>query len=121
MQNFRGVKFSANEFNQGDFGKIYFNLPSETYFPKSTEELARTLKRLNRLGKSVTIRNTGHSVNGQTLTSGVQVNVGEIKKIRFNPSKLEITVGTGNTWHDVMNAIEFPKYCTPVFPNNPGQ
>lgn len=113
--------FSSQEFNQSDFGHIYFNLPKETKFPKTTEELADTLKLYNKKGEKVTIRNTGHSVNGQTLTNGVQVNIGNIKKLSFNNEKMEITAGAGNSWHEVLRAIGFPKNCLPVFPNNPKQ
>ena len=61
--------FSPNEFNQSDFGHIFFNSPKLTLNPKTSEELAHALKDLNGKGERVTIRNTGHSVNGQTLTS----------------------------------------------------
>jgi cytokinin dehydrogenase len=113
--------FSPQELNQTDFGRIYFNLPEETVFPKTTEELAKVLKHYNDSNKAVTIRNTGHSVNGQTLTSGVQVNVGKIKKLYFNKDEMLVTAGAGNSWDDVFKFIGFPKYCLPVFPSNPGQ
>lgn len=116
-----GESFSEKEFNQTDFGRIYFNLPRESVEPRTAEELAETLRRYNRIGKSVTIRNTGHSVNGQTLTSGVQVNIGKIKKLHFDEKKLEVTAGAGNTWDEVLRAVHLPKYCLPIFPNNPNQ
>lgn len=115
------TEFSSKEFSQTDFGYIYFNLPKETTFPKSTFELAMSLKLYNKKRQPIKIRNTGHSMNGQTLTDGVQVNVGNIKKLHFDEEKMEVTVGCGNTWDEVLKAIEFPKYCLPVFPNNPGQ
>jgi len=116
-----GGKFSPQEFNQSDFGRIYFNLPRETVSPVSTEQLAQTLKKYNKLGKKVTIRNTGHSVNGQTLTSGIEISVAKIKTLRFDEHKLQVTVGCGNTWDEVLKAVRFPKFCLPVFPNNPNQ
>ena len=64
------TEFSSNEFSQTDFGYIYFNIPRETVFPKTTLELASILKLYNQKGTAVKIRNTGHSMNGQTLTGG---------------------------------------------------
>src|SRR3989344_5665249 len=73
-------EFSSEEVNQTDFGRIYYNLPKESLSPSSPEGLAQTLKKCNEAGKPVTIRNTGHSINGQTLTSGTQVSVAGIKQ-----------------------------------------
>jgi cytokinin dehydrogenase len=116
-----GEKFSSQELNQTDFGRIYFNLPEAVVYPKTTEALAQTLRQYHQQGKAVSIRNTGHSVNGQTLTSGVQVNIGGIQHAKVNWEKLEVTVGAGTSWHDILRAIKFPRYCLPIFPNNPGQ
>lgn len=113
--------FSPEEFNETDFGRIYFNTPSETREPKTIEELASTLKQYHRKGVPVTIRNTGHSVNGQTLTDGVQVRLGKLKKVYFDEKNLRVTVGAGTSWDELFKAIHFPKYCTPVFPHNPKQ
>lgn len=113
--------FSPKQFNQTDFGHIYFNLPKEISEPKTAEELATALKHYHQKGERVIIRNTGHSVNGQTLTNGVQINIGQLKKIHVNKEKMEVTVGAGNTWDEVLQGIGFPKFCLPVFPNNPGQ
>lgn len=116
-----GDKFSSETFNQSDFGHIFFNQPSEVVHPISTNDLAMALKRLNNRGIPVKIRNTGHSVNGQTLTNGTQVSIGNIRRLQFDKDKLEVTVGTGNTWDEILKKINFPHYCLPVFPNNPGQ
>jgi FAD/FMN-containing dehydrogenase len=113
--------FSSDQLNQTDFGRIYFNLPSETVWPETSAELARTLKRYHKRGKPVTIRNTGHSVNGQTLTSGTQINIGKIKKVHFDRKNMEVTCGAGTSWDDVFKEIGLPKFSIPVFPNNPGQ
>lgn len=106
---------------QTDFGEIYFKTPSEIFSPKSTNELAKILSILNKENKKVTIRNTGHSVNGQTLTDGVQIDLSDLKTLNFNREKLEINCGAGNTWSEVFSEIEFPKYSLPIFPNNPKQ
>jgi cytokinin dehydrogenase len=106
---------------QTDFGEIYFNSPSEIISPKSTFELSQTLKKLNKENKKVTIRNTGHSVNGQTLTNGIQIDLSEIKNIIFDEDRMEVSCGAGNSWSEVFEGIFFPKYSLPIFPNNPKQ
>jgi len=45
----------------------------------------------------------------------------KMKKINFDEEKMEVTVDAGVSWDELMNAISLPKYCTKVFPNNPGQ
>ncbi len=114
-------QFSNQEFDQTDFGKIYFNLPEHVEKPETIEQLAHILKTYHHTGTPVTIRNTGHSVNGQTLTDGVQIHINNIKGVKFNEKKLEVSLSCGATWDEVMKEIGLPKYCTPMFPNNPGQ
>lgn len=121
-QNYkRDENFSNESFNQTDFGRLFFNQPKETLTPKTTEELAQVLKKCNDEGKQVKIRNTGHSVNGQTLTSETQINVGELKWVKFDREKLEVNCGVGSSWDDVLKSINFPEFCLPIFPNNPKQ
>lgn len=114
-------KFSPEELNQTDFGRLHFNVPNVRHEPTSVAELADVLKRENARGRRVTVRNTGHSVNGQTLTGGVQVSIGKIKNITFDEERRQVTVGSGNSWDEMLKAIHFPKYCPPVFPQNPDQ
>ncbi len=109
------------ERNQTDFGGILFNLPSQVYRPKSISELAALLAECNEHKKPVTVRNSGHSGNGQTLTSGVQIQLSELRNIHFDKTKKEVTFEAGIQWHDILEKIEFPKYCPPLYPNNPGQ
>lgn len=106
---------------QTDFGNIYFNKPKEIYFPKSVSELSQTLKKLNQEDKKVTIRNTGHSVNGQTLTSDYQIDLSNLNYAQFDENNLEVLCGAGTPWNEVFKKINFPKYSLPIFPNNPGQ
>ncbi|MDP2641623.1 MAG: FAD-binding oxidoreductase [Candidatus Yanofskybacteria bacterium] len=113
--------FSAMSLDQTDFGRIYSNLPHVTEAPTTLEELALTLKKYHQNGTPVTIRNTGHSVNGQTLTKGAQVRVGNIKHLSFDKERMEVSCGAGVSWDEMLKAIGFPAFCPPVFPNNPGQ
>ncbi|MBI2113340.1 MAG: FAD-binding protein [Candidatus Wildermuthbacteria bacterium] len=113
--------FSSLVFNQTDFGRIYYNLPKEIAGPVTPEELASTLAFCHKAGKSVTVRNTGHSVNGQTLTKETQVNIGNMKGVWFDEERFQVTARAGASWHEVLKAIRFPEYAVPVMPNNPGQ
>jgi FAD/FMN-containing dehydrogenase len=79
------------------------------------------LKTLNQNRELVTIRNTHHSTNGQTLTDETQIDISLLNAVRFNESRMEVTAGPGTSWNDILTAIQLPKYCTPIFPNNPGQ
>jgi FAD/FMN-containing dehydrogenase len=116
-----GKDFSNQSSNQTDFGHIYYDIPHEIFYPESVEELALLLKELNSQDKLVTIRNAGHSVNGQTLTDKVQVNVSKINKVSFDEENLEVRTGPGASWDEVFQCIGLPKYSLPIFPNNPGQ
>ncbi len=107
--------------NQTDFGNIYFKNPKEIFSPKSVDELKQIVSKLYQENKKITIRNTGHSVNGQTLTEDYQINLSNLKKIYFDKKNLEVTVLAGNTWSEIFQTINFPKYSLAVFPNNPGQ
>ena len=107
--------------SQTDFGNIYFKKPKEIFFPKSVEELKQIVSKLYQEEKKFVIRNTGHSVNGQTLTSEYQIDLSNLKEINFNEKELEVTCLAGDTWMDIFTKIKFPKYSIPVFPNNPGQ
>jgi FAD/FMN-containing dehydrogenase len=60
-------------------------------------------------------------MNGQTLTSGVQVDLSELKNIDFDQNKKEVKVEAGVSWDTMLKKINFPQYCPPVFSNNPGQ
>jgi len=106
---------------QGDFGGIYFKNPSNIFKPKSTQELSEITSNLFRKKIPWVVRNTGHSVNGQTLTNGFQIDLSLLKKIEFDEKNLLVKVGAGNSWMEVFSGIKFPKYALPVFPNNPGQ
>lgn len=89
------------------------------HVPSDAEELARLLAGFHARGEPVTIRNTGHSVNGQTVTDGVQVHVSGLRELSFDEESLRVKVGAGRSWHDVFQAIRLPEHCTDVFPNNP--
>lgn len=114
-------QFSSSELQETDFGRIYFATPKEVYSPENIEDLANLLKDFNSRKVPVIIRNTGHSMNGQTITSGVQIQIGKIRGISFNKNLMEVIAGCGNTWDEVLQAIKLPNFCLPVFPNNPGQ
>lgn len=109
------------QFNQTDFGRVYYNIPSEVHHPKSVKELAGLLRLFHKKGVPVTIRNTGHSLNGQTLTDGVQINVEQINHASFDEKKMLVSAGAGASWDSILKEIGFPKYCLPIFPNNPNQ
>ena len=114
-------QFNEEQYEQSDFGRVYYNTPRIHESPKTIEELAVLLKYYNDKNEPVTIRNTGHSINGQTLTSGVQIGLENLKWVNFDEEKLEVAVGAGTSWDQMLKAINFPNYSPSVFPNNPGQ
>jgi FAD/FMN-containing dehydrogenase len=105
------------EFNQTDFGRVYYNIPNAVYEPATLDELASTVQKFNRLSKKVTIRNSGYAVNGQSLTSEIQISLAKINHIQFDKENLTVKVGGGATWAELYQAIDFPKYSPPVFPS----
>jgi len=107
--------------NTRDFGGIKSKIPKEIRHPASIEELAETLKYFNDKGMPVVVRNTGHSVNGQTVTDGVQVNLSQLTGVKVDWSSKTVTVEAGCSWDKLFQSIKFPINCTPVFPNNPNQ
>jgi FAD/FMN-containing dehydrogenase len=104
-----------------DYGHLYRKDPAEVVTPRNVEDLARALKKYNDQGQFVTLRNTAHSCNAQTLTNHVQVNLSGLTVTKFDRERMTVTCGPGNSWHSVLSAIKFPEYCLPLFPNNPGQ
>jgi len=104
-----------------DHGHLYRKEPATIETPPDIESLARLLRRCNDQGKRVTLRNTGHSCNGQTLTQHVQLNLSALSGRRFNRERMTVTTGPGNSWDAVLREVNFPQFCLPLFPNNPGQ
>jgi FAD/FMN-containing dehydrogenase len=104
-----------------DYGQLVRANPTTVETPKSIEALAATLKKYNDSGTRVTVRNTAHSTNGQTVTDGVMVQLGGLSAAKFDQNKMTVTAGAGTSWNDVLNVLGFPKFCLPIFPNNPGQ
>jgi len=104
-----------------DFGGLFSKLPKEVCRPASVEELSRVLASYSVQDTPVTIRNTGHSANGQTLTDGVQIHLADLREITFDRDSMTVRAGAGCSWNTVMKTIGLPEFCTPVFPNNPRQ
>ncbi|MES2930503.1 MAG: FAD-binding oxidoreductase [Patescibacteria group bacterium] len=104
-----------------DFGNIFSKTPTRIFRPQTIDELAKILNSLNEQGVPVTVKNTGHSVNGQTLTDGTQIILADMIWSNFDKTAMEVTVGAGVSWNNLFKTIKFPEYCTPVFPDNPGQ
>lgn len=116
-----GEEWDEREEQETDYGRLWYATPSRVYEPTSIAELANLLRELNRNSVPVTIRNTGHSMNGQTVTDGVQVRIGNIRGITFHEEQQQVEAHCGDSWDSILKAIRFPEWCPPVFPNNPGQ
>lgn len=104
-----------------DYGHLHRKQPAKIEQPNSVTALAEVLKECNRQGKLVTLRNTGHSCNGQTLTEHVQLDLAALTERKFDRERRTVTVGPGNSWNFVLREVNFPEFCLPLFPNNPGQ
>lgn len=104
-----------------DFGRIYVRVPRVSVEPTTIKELADTLKYYHERGEPVCVRNTAHSVNGQTLTDGVQIGLRRLREVRFDRARMELIAGGGTPWHEVFDALDYPAYTPPVFTTNPGQ
>jgi len=104
-----------------DYGHLYRRNPEQVEQPKTIEALAQFLKRCNREGRFVTLRNTGHSCNAQTLTTRVQLSLAALTKRKFDRKSMTVTCEAGNSWNFVLREVQFPEFCLPLFPNNPGQ
>ncbi|HEX7154274.1 MAG TPA: FAD-binding oxidoreductase [Thermoanaerobaculia bacterium] len=104
-----------------DYGHLYRKDPEQIEQPRSLEALGRFLKQCNQQRRPVTLRNTAHSCNGQTLTNRVQLNLSALTKRRFDREAMTVTTEPGASWNFVLRTVDFPEFCTPLFPNNPGQ
>ncbi len=104
-----------------DYGHLYRKDPAAIEQPGDIESLARLLRRCNAEGRFVTLRNTAHSTNGQTLTRDVQVNLSGLSYASFNRDNMSVIAGAGASWNTVLRAVRFPQFALPLFPNNPGQ
>lgn len=108
-------------FEQTDWGRIYYSTPREVIKPTTIAELASILKTCNKENKEVTIRNAGHSPNGQTLTDKTQIALECLNDVTVDYEKMEVTAQSGATWDKIFKTINLTKYSTLVFPCNPGQ
>lgn len=110
------------DIKQTDYGNIVYRQPKEVYRATSTEDLRRKLKECHDLGKPVTIRNTAHSTFGQTLTDGAQIDIGGIEGlVKFDKDAMRVSAGAGDAWNSIFQSLGMTKFCTPIFPSNPGQ
>ncbi|MDB5904561.1 MAG: FAD-binding protein [Betaproteobacteria bacterium] len=107
--------------NDTDYGNLVHKTPSTIEQPADVAALAAVLKKYDAAGTPVRIRNTAHSTNGQTVTDGVQVQLGGLSGATFDRERMTVTAGAGTPWNDVLKAVGFPRFCPPMFPNNPGQ
>lgn len=116
-------RFGPDALTKGhaDYGRIHFSVPKRVVRPTTPEELAGILKTCSECSEPVVIRNTGHSTNGQTLTTETQVMLAGLTGVSFDRDKLTATAGAGASWNDVIQGVKFPTFAPPIFPNNPGQ
>lgn len=86
-----------------DFGKYLRKVPLAALTPRDQEQLAACLRELSRRGVPVTLRGTGHSSGGQTLTDdGVVVDLRRLRRVvRDDPGAERVTVEGGLTFDDL--------------------
>ena len=78
---------------QTDFGNIVHKNPSHIDKPKSIEELSLLLKKYNDANTKVTLKGSGNSMFGQSLTNGVQIDLSNLSYTNFNKNNMTVTAG----------------------------
>ena len=86
-----------------DFAHVCAARDMRTIAPRTHAELRAFLRRNE---GPVCVRGAGYSHGGQTLVEGgTQIDLRNLRSVRYDPGRRTVSVGAGCTWHDVLLAL----------------
>ncbi|RYP57061.1 hypothetical protein DL770_010766 [Monosporascus sp. CRB-9-2] len=82
--------------------------PTCVFLPRTTEEVSQAVSIFTEYGCPFAIRGGGHSAvrGAANIEDGILVSMRRIKDITFSEDKRTVSIGAGNTWAEVYNAVE---------------
>ncbi|MFA1547824.1 FAD-binding protein [Actinomadura chokoriensis] len=94
-----------------DFGGIVERSPARTVRPASAKEVVSAVREAAAHGLDAVPRGAGHSASGQSLTTGVSLDLRGLAGVR-EVGERHAAVGAGTTWREVL-AATLPLGLTP--------
>jgi len=103
----------------GDFGRIMTKVPQAVVRPSSAEDVAAVLRFASARGIPVSTRGEAHSQTGQSLSSGIVIDLGSLETIHSVDRKaLTVTLDSGVRWRTLVEYL-YPMGLIPrVLTNN---
>jgi cytokinin dehydrogenase len=103
-----------------DFGRIVTKTPRFVVQPRSTRDVAETVRFAVEKGLSVSARATGHSESGQSLSDGgILLDMRTLNaELRVDPTAGWFEASAGVLWRDVLEALRPHRLIPPVLTNN---
>ncbi len=96
-----------------DFGGIVERSPARVVRPASPDEVVAAVREATAQGLDAVPRGTGHSTFGQSLTTGVSLDLRGLSGVHENGER-HAAVAAGTTWREVLAATLPPGLVPPV-------
>jgi cytokinin dehydrogenase len=101
-----------------DFGKMVRKVPEMIAVPSNSTDVELLLEWANWEGKTVTIRGSGHSQSGQSLSEGgILLDLVNLNRI-LKKEKQSVWVEAGRTWGSLIWELASRSLIPPVLTNN---
>ncbi len=103
----------------GDFGAVFRRMPQAVVRPATVQDVSRTLKFAASRSLPVSTRGAGHSQSGQSLSSGIVLDIKSLDKVlRLEEGSLTVTCQPGITWRALLEELAPRHLSPPVLTNN---
>lgn len=84
-----------------DYGRMVFQEPMAVLMPRSIEDVQKMVKYANEHRLTVGVRGAGHSILGQSQTTGILIDMSTLAEIH-EVSEDHCVVDAGATWRDIV-------------------
>jgi cytokinin dehydrogenase len=102
-----------------DFGGVVQRQPQAVVRPANAQDVSRTLRLAAENHVPVSTRGAGHSQSGQSLSSGIVLNIKCLSKIlNIDQDALSVTCQAGITWRALLAELMPYRLSPPVLTNN---
>lgn len=102
-----------------DFGRVYAQKPACVVRAASSRDVEETVKFAAANSLHIAARGAGHSQNGQSLTRGIQLDLGRLNRvIQVDAEHRTVRCQAGITWRDLLSSTLPLGLSPPVLTNN---
>jgi cytokinin dehydrogenase len=102
-----------------DFGRVVERKPEAVVRPASAEDVAETVKFAGRRSLKLSVRGSGHSQNGQSLSSQIVLDTRELGQVlRIDEERSTVVCQAGVTWRALLGKLAPWGLSPPVLTNN---